>query len=252
MPITDEELSARLISAQLETPVMREATAAALVAAARVAGGGKKRRSFRLTVIASLAAAVIAVPTAAYAIKMFEAQTGRFVEAGQTENVAGDEFVDFGASDLPEYVAAMAPTELPVPDGFAWDRTIERVTEIVTAPGAEGTRSLILRTYEHQVWVAWIDEWVAAHDAGDLARERAAIAAMRQAEDWPALNATDGGGIIESMRLWTERMADGDAEAAQALAQYEGAASWDGVNRDDLAAEIIDEAVRVAQGGESE
>ncbi|MFV0432577.1 MAG: hypothetical protein ACK5LO_01140 [Leucobacter sp.] len=103
MPITDAEVLSRLKNARLQTPAVRDATATALVAAAGESSRSRRRRSLRLTITASLAAVAIAVPTAAYAIKLFEAQTGRVVEAGQTENTAGDEYVDLGATDLAEY-----------------------------------------------------------------------------------------------------------------------------------------------------
>jgi hypothetical protein len=56
------------------------------------------------------------------------------------------------------------------------------------------------------------------------------------------MTATDGGGITDGMRAFAQRIAAGDSEVAQALAQIEHAPGWDGVDRSELATAILNAA----------
>ena len=95
------------------------------------------------------------------------------------------------------------------------------------------------RSFETVVYAAWMGEWIAAHDAGDQARMVAAIAVLKDTPTWPALVATDGGGVTTLMAGFVAEMADGNAEVAQAAAQYDGNPAWDGIDRDALIAELF-------------
>ena len=65
---------------------------------------------------------------------------------------------------------------------------------------------------------------------------------LLDAPTWPTIVATDDGGFILMMRACGERIAEGDAEAAQALAQISLASGWDGVDRSGLLEEIYYDA----------
>jgi len=85
--------------------------------------------------------------------------------------------------------------------------------------------------------------WIAAHDRGDTEAQETAARVITEASDWPTLVATDGGGVTDVMRAYAKRIAAGDSDAAQAMAQFEGAPGWDGTDRSALGAEIYDEVL---------
>ena len=53
----------------------------------------------------------------------------------------------------------------------------------------------VQRSFETVVYTAWMGEWIAANDAGDQTRIKAAFAVLEDTPTWPALVATDGGGV---------------------------------------------------------
>jgi hypothetical protein len=53
--------------------------------------------------------------------------------------------------------------------------------------------------------------------------------------------------VVDIMRAFARRIAVGDREAAQTLAQMENAPGWDGIDRSELAAEIYNEVLGAQQ-----
>ncbi|TFB78499.1 hypothetical protein E3O21_05570 [Cryobacterium flavum] len=150
-----------------------------------------------------------------------------------------EEMIDTGASDFPEYAASIYPQWLPIAPGQTQQGVIARVVAQQAATPALTPELNVQRSFETVVYTAWMGEWIAAHDAGDQARMNAAIAVLEDTPTWPALVATDGGGVTKLMAGFVAEMADGDAEVAQAAAQYDGNPAWDGIDRDALIAELF-------------
>jgi hypothetical protein len=76
------------------------------------------------------------VPTGAFAAQHFLAQTGTFGNPtlnGEFED--GSERINVCAEDFPEYVATLAPTDLPAPPGHAWREYTDRVARGYTNDG---------------------------------------------------------------------------------------------------------------------
>ena len=250
MPLTDNELDARLAVSRRG---IREAAIPAEMISRTVTDfrTTARRRLLRTRVTAVVAAGVIlvsgavAAPAAANIVQRFLAQSPWSPAAGG-EILPQSEWVNTGAPDLTEYISSVYPDWLPLAPGQTRDSVISQMSAQSAAnPGLTQEVSL-RRSLELTVYVGWLGEWLSAHDAGDIDRMDAAAAVLQDAPSWPALVATDGGGVTKLMAGVAVEIADGNYEAAQAAAQYELAPSWDGTDRGgvmrDLFAKYIPEA----------
>jgi hypothetical protein len=98
-----------------------------IVEADRGIRGGVRALSRRRKAAAIAAtAAIVFVPTGAWAAQHFLAQTGRF---GSPQSGLQDEseLINMCAQDFARYVATLAPTGLPVPPDHSWTEYAERV-----------------------------------------------------------------------------------------------------------------------------
>lgn len=232
--ITDEELTQRLAR---EAAPRRGIAVPAVAVAVLVSETRTKSESgsLRRRILAGAAGAAVvggglaAAPAAADAIRHFLAQTD--VTFGGTEVVEDSEFVDTSAPDLGAYIESIYPEWLPLAPGQSRAGVIEQVRAAHAAEPGFTQEVVVRRSLEHAVYVGWIDEWIAAHADGDTARMAVAAGALADASTWPAFVATDGGGVTWIMAGYAREIAAGNVEAAQELAQVEGAASWDGVDR---------------------
>jgi hypothetical protein len=152
------------------------------------------------------------------------------------------EWLDLGASDLKEVVASMYPDWLPLAPGITREKMIDRAAAQMDHAGALAQVTVVETTYEQIAYRDWIDAWITAHASGDTTAQEEAGQVLLEAPAWPATVATDGGGVTLMMTACALRIADGDAEAAQALAQAFLASGWDGVHRDALLEEIYNDA----------
>ncbi|WP_129590350.1 hypothetical protein [Cryobacterium aureum] len=158
-----------------------------------------------------------------------------------------EEMIDTAAFDFPEYAASIYPLWLPLAPGQTQQGVIAQVVAQQMATPALTTELNVRRSFETVVYTAWMGEWIAAHDAGDEARMAAAIAVLEDTPTWPAIVATDGGGITNLMAGFVAEMADGDAEVAQAAAQYDGNPAWDGIDREALITELFTKYISEAR-----
>lgn len=160
------------------------------------------RRSRRRMWGLALVGAALAVPTALGGGYLLSAHTGIFGAPGGTENDTS-EWLSATAPDFPRVVGQVIPA-LPVPTGYdrdAWVRWYSRTT------GASGDGAGVIvqvtgvqASYSYSVRCAWMRAWVSRQAAGDTAGTAAALRAMDDSLGWRALVATDGGGVIASMR----------------------------------------------------
>lgn len=239
--ITDEELARRLDHAAAPARRMTAPTNAVALLVSdtrRKAESTSLRRKITTGVVAgSVVVGLAASPAAAEAIRQFLAQSDWTSEG--TEVIEGSEFVDTSASDLGAYIEWIYPEWLPLAPGQTESGVIEQVRSGLAAnPGLQQEVG-IRRQLEHAVYVGWIDEWIDADAAGDADRRAAALAILAEAPTWPAFVATDGGGVTYIMAGYAAEIAAGDTDAAQELAQIEGARSWDGVDRANLPGSIF-------------
>lgn len=246
--LTDADIRHLLRAADPAASVsLADTDAAAIVRHARPSRPSRRRWLLWATALA--AAVSLGVPAGAVATG-FAARTGWFGSPNpgddrstSTSTESDDsEWLDLGAEDLPGVVASLYPEWLPLAPGVDRAEIITRVTEAMAQPDALGQQTLVLRTFEYEVYRDWISAWIAAHRSGNTVEQARAAEVLRDAADWPAMVATDGGGVTDLMRAFAARISAGDAEAAQALAQIEHATGWDGVDREQLASEILREA----------
>ncbi len=236
--ITDEDLSRRLdrAAAPGRAVDVPSGTIALLVSdARRKAQSASLRRKVTAGVAGSavLVGGLIASPAAADAIRQFLVQTVWTFEG--TEVIPDSEVIDTSQSDLGAYIEWVYPEWLPLAPGQTKAGIIEQVRLTHATSSALTQEVSVRRSLETAVYVGWIDEWIAAHQAGDTTRQAAAVAVLKDAPSWPAIVATDGGGVSYIMAGLAAEIASGNAEAAQELAQMESAPSWDGVDRANLA-----------------
>lgn len=247
--MSDDELIAALRAADPAPSVtVSDSDALRAVRRARPA----RRRPRRVMIAAAIAAAIAVGVPAGAAATGFLARTGWFgspnpgdhrdhcVDAGVTEYDCDDEWIDLSAPDLDEVVASVYPTWMPLAPGVTREDLTARVVSTSSADALTPLRSL-RRAYESESYKDWLTAWIAANDRGDTVAQETASRVIAEAAGWPAIVATDGGGIADVMRAFAERIAAGDREAAQAAAEYERAPGWDGIERSELVDEIFDE-----------
>lgn len=241
MTITDDELDARLGRAALQPPELSPGTTALLAAATRERA---RSRTIRRRIVAAaagtalLVGGVVAAPAAAEGLRRFLAQS-EWQPAAGGEILPDSEMVDLGAPDLAQYIDTIYPTALPLAPGQTRAGLVAQVVAAYSQPDATMQEVGLRRALERLAYIGWLDEWNAAHAAGDATRERAALAVIADAPTWPAFVATDGGGITAFMSRGAKALAAGRADAAQAMLQMEAAPSWDGVDRTALFDELL-------------
>ena len=256
--VTDEQLDARLVRADRarEVPVeTRSLDDLALAARAEARRRGRRRITGGAVAGGALALALVAggfaaAPAVGEAIRAFIAQTGIVPgeeEAG-SEVAPGSEWIDTSASDLRDYIESIYPAWLPLAPGQDRAALIDQVTgERAANPGMQQEVGIRLR-FEWLVMDAWLDEWIAAHSVGDAGREVKAMNVLLESRDWPASVASDGGGVHTMHVLLIDRMAAGDAEAAQVFAQMENTVGWDRVDRSPQIEALICDWARTTGG----
>lgn len=230
MTVTDDDLDARLRAFRLPDSALPPQAMAML---ARETRERARRRSVRAAAVWGAATAALAVgavtagPAVAHSVQTFLAQSG-WTSWG-TEVVEGSEFIDTSAPDLAEYVDTIYPADLPLAPGQTREGVISTVVSL-QSPGLRQEVGL-RRDIERQIRLGWLEEWIDAYQVVDSGRMASAATVLLDSATWPAFVATDGGGVVAVDKAFMTAVADGDAEMAQAFAQYDDAPFWDGVDR---------------------
>lgn len=192
------------------------------------------RRPSRRLVAAGIAVAVIAsgaaLPAAADGMRQFLTQVEGLGPG--SEVIEGSEWIDTEAPDLVEYARATIPDEIPMAPGTERDQILRLVIALHDQEPAITQEVGLRRTYEVLVHCAWAAEWRRAFDEGDSAARDRAVDVLRSAADWPAIVATDGGGITD---LYREYAALAEAGDTQAMAPHIVQADCDSL------AEVVDQ-----------
>lgn len=162
---------------------------------------GQSSRRWRIAAISAsavlaLTGGIMVAPAAADVVRSFLAQSDWNPEPGG-ETLPNSEWVDVGASDLDEYVDYIYPDYLVPAPGQTREEIVSAVVGLWN--GREGlTQEVGLRReMEIAVFCGWASDWVEAHAAGDEPRAQMAIDGMLLTTTWPALAATDGGGVVD-------------------------------------------------------
>lgn len=143
------------------------------------------RRRHRAAAIAATAA-IVFVPTGAWAAQHFLAETGRFgsAQSGLQDN---SELIDMCARDFAQYVGTLAPTDLPAPPQHTWSEYAGRVAaaevknaECGTTSEATQQATSLRLSIVSRATSDWGCSLVWADQAGDTTREQVARQAMNQ------------------------------------------------------------------------
>lgn len=131
-------------------------------------------------------AAIVCVPTGAWAAEHFLAQTGRFgsAQSGEQDN---SELINMCARDFAKYVGTLAPTDLPAPPQHSWGEYAGRVAEAEvkgaecgTTPEATQQATSLRLSIVSLATSDWGCSLVWANRASDTTREQVARTAMNQ------------------------------------------------------------------------
>ncbi|QIM18341.1 hypothetical protein G7066_06205 [Leucobacter coleopterorum] len=206
-------------------PAIDSAVALALTHEAARSASHRRRRRIWLMPTALIAVSLLAIPTAAVAERIFEAQSGEFSEE-TTESEAGNEWIYTGSPDYESYLLSIVPKHLPAPEWLDWDAEAKVAAKWYQSyEGGYIEDATLICDFENTLWQAWIAEWIMADHENDDVRREAAMAALREAPSWPNIASSDGGGIRYSMWAFVARMNVADPQArrvaAQALAERE-------------------------------
>jgi hypothetical protein len=195
VPELDDRLGGLLAATAPSGATLTHARAAelSLMLARQVVGAdrgiqGRVRALRRRRKVAAIAAtaAIVFVPTGAWAAQHFLAQTGRFgsAQSGLQDN---SELINMCARDFAQYVATLAPTDLPAPPQRNWSEYAGRVAAAevksagcgTTPEGTQQATSLRLSIVSLAT-SDWGCSLVRADRDSDSTREQAARRAMNQ------------------------------------------------------------------------
>lgn len=171
------------------------------VAARREASLSRHRRLVAIGVSALLAVGggVVAAPAAADAVREFLAQSDWFPSPGG-EVLPASEWVDTGQPDLRAYLDTLATDGVELAPGQDRDSLLDAVAESHAANPGLIQEVGLRRSFEVRAYCGWAVELLDAHRDGDDGRYDSAAEHVLSAAEWPALVATDGGGITDRLR----------------------------------------------------
>ncbi len=195
-PGPDDRLGALLTSAAPPGAMLPHDRAAelSLMVAREVVGADRGtrsrfralRRRQRAAAIAATAA-IVFVPTGAWAAQHFLAQTGEFGSAQAGGLQDNSEFINMCARDFAKYVATLAPTDLPAPPDHSWAEYVRRVATVEAKGAGCGTTTVAAQqasSLRLSIVVLATSDWgcslVWANRAGDTKREQVARKTMNQ------------------------------------------------------------------------
>lgn len=265
MDTFESDLDTRLEAQARPTPVIDSGSVKSLIGQAELRVRRTRRRWLALGLTSVLTCGVVAVPATAIAINVFNAQSGVFnreadgsspssavetIDPG-TEGSPGSEWIDMGSSDLEQYMASVAPRDLPLPTGVTWDDVLNSFFDRFSQSeylesnnlGGGGVRAesiVIDQMLENEARRAWLVDWFEAYESGDSERMVKAGSALGESVDWPAEQQATRGSYAEETRTWMRIIGQGDFDAAQAYAYHlQWVELWDGQDRTPLRDAIL-------------
>lgn len=132
------------------------------------------------------------------------ARTG---ESGVGGEEGSGEWIRLDAPDAPEVILDLADG-IELPPGQTFDRLLENLPQEPTEQTVEGVTSML----EFEAGCIWTGYWLNAVDSGDTEARDLALAVLDEIPTWPALNASDGGGVVDAWTRNAELAAAGDVQ----------------------------------------
>jgi hypothetical protein len=142
--------------------------------------------------------------TPSTSVSEVRARTGRFGTGGEE---GFGEWIRLDAPDAPELILGMAEG-IELPPGHTFDRLIDNLGGEPTEMTEQGVMSML----EFEAGCIWTGYWLDAVETGDTVALNEAVAVLEEIPTWPALNATDGGGVVEAWTRNAELAAAGDVQ----------------------------------------
>jgi hypothetical protein len=228
--IDDEALDARLTS--IDRASSLHGTDDGLDALLHDVSSSARRRPRRLKLVSAFAVGALivvgagALPAAA-AIQSFLAQ---FVEdpppGGGTETIPDSDWIDVEAADIDDFVASQYPDSLPLPDGVDQEAVISTVSFSITRLGGIRQEIGVDLAYEAYIYCRWVDVWLESDARGDAVDREYAAKIMTEATAWPALVASDGGGVVDQQKRFAAAATNGDRTEVQAAFDANACPDW--------------------------
>lgn len=131
------------------------------------------------------------------------ARTGAF----SPENGPGDENIRLDAPDAPAVILELGAS-ITLPPGGTFDRVIDNLPNEPTQTSELG----LMVNLEFHAGCLWTGYWLDAVASGDTDGQAAAQAVLDQIPTWPALNAADGGGVVDAWTHNAQLAAAGDVQ----------------------------------------
>jgi hypothetical protein len=132
------------------------------------------------------------------------ARTGRFGTGG--EDGTG-EWIRLDVSEARGMILEMADG-IDLPPDHTFDRLIENLPDEPT----EMTEGGIMNMLEFEAGCIWTGYWLESVASGDTESQERAQTVLDEIPTWPALNASDGGGVIDAWARNAELAAQGDVQ----------------------------------------
>jgi hypothetical protein len=133
-----------------------------------------------------------------------QARTGRFGSGGEE---GFGEWIRLDLPDAPEVILELAQSIVLPPDA-SFKRLIDNLPDEPTEMTEEGVKSML----EFEAGCLWTGYWIDSTESGASDAQAEAQAVLDEIPSWPALNATDGGGVIDAWTRNAEFAAEGDVQ----------------------------------------
>lgn len=159
--------------------------------------GRRRRRSTGAVAIAT--AAIVLIGGTAAAAVLIEARTGRFGMGGQSEDGSG-EFIRLDAPGAEAIVDDLAQ-DIPLPPEGNFDRLKATLLTSPDGHGVEMSESGIVSTLSYDAACQWTGYWLDGYERGDERQKAEAVVVLDEIPSWPAIVTSDGGGVVEQLRM---------------------------------------------------
>ena len=199
--MNDADIDRRLRAADCAHAIDGGTLDALAVAAQREGRTSRRRRltAIGLSALVVIGGGAVAAPAAADAVRQFLAQSDWFPAAGG-EILPDSEWIDTGQPDLRAYLDTVSTDGVELAPGEDRDALLDAVAESHAANPGLTQEVGLRRSIEVRAYCGWAVELIDAQRVGDDAGYDRAAAVVLGAAEWPALLATDGGGITDRLR----------------------------------------------------
>jgi hypothetical protein len=227
--ITDDELDARLRHADpTGTSPVAGRGLDALLRSTEVASRGSRRRSllFGLGIAGIVVVGGALAAPAASGVMRFLAQTDWSCGGGSECGDPDAQWIDSSAPDAAEYVASVYPDAIPFSSTWPRDAAVDRVSRALTENPGLISEVSVQRIYESVAYCSWVEQWLASDSSGETQQRDEATERLREAAGWPAMTATDGGGIMAMQAEFATSAEAGDRTGVLEASRANECAGW--------------------------